>query len=164
MEHFAVEKTNHSSIDSLMLDIFETGIRNFNFAEFRNSNSLEELLYKLYQQKVPSIELGDQAIKIDDVNHNLKHIPMIFRLFKLFIESEGKLINREYLALKIYREKFDSTMSERRRISLEHNVIKLVSRARGYANTHFTPNSPDLEWFYFENLNRSWSLIRRRII
>jgi hypothetical protein len=94
-------------------------------------------------------------------NHrlNLGTHKKIFKLFQVFAESRSQELSRSDLIRRVYLEE-GRQYSPRYLSSLDHNIIKLISRARKLAVKSLGVNNTHLRWFHYDLGAKKWTLVR----
>jgi hypothetical protein len=86
-------------------------------------------------------------------------------LFRVFVSAPNYRLSKEKLVEKIYLRTIDHQPSLRQQICLEHNIVKLLSRARKIAQTSLTfPHQKhmSLDWFVYDPYEKAYQLFRLR--
>ncbi len=86
-------------------------------------------------------------------------------LFKVFVSAPNYRLSKEKLVEKIYLRSIDHQPSLRQQICLEHNIVKLLSRARKIAQNALTfPHQKhmSLDWFVYDPYEKAYQLFRLR--
>ena len=85
---------------------------------------------------------------------SLRKKSKMFLVFSAFCSAENLALDRKDLIEKIYFHNFLCPPSQRRIDSLNHNIVKLISRARRLATKTFTHSySGNIDWFpYFRRI------------
>ena len=80
-------------------------------------------------------------------------------IFYQLYNNKKEGLSREELIEKIYQVKLSDT-SVRQRICYQHNIIKLISRARKIAIENLSNKDVLLEWFPHSTRSKKWFLCR----
>ncbi len=109
---------------------------------------------------LPRILVVDRRVSCDGLTLDLARRPLTLRLFQLFVEADGEMIQRDDLVSRLY-EIDASHHSERFVESLLGNAIKLISRSRALAGACLTGRQHvGMEWFPYDQERKCWSLYR----
>ncbi len=102
---------------------------------------------------------ADGLVFCNDRVANLRRRPLCYRLFEAFAQSPGRGWSKAELMVEIYPVTKGMDCSDRMWRCLEHNLIKLLSRARlmAYRQLH---NDLTIDWFWFEPRVGKWFLFR----
>ncbi len=86
-------------------------------------------------------------------------------LFKVFAGAANYRLSKEKLVEKIYLRTLEHQPSLRQQICLEHNIVKLLSRARKIAQSSLGfPHQKhmSLDWFVYDPYEKAYQLFRLR--
>lgn len=86
-------------------------------------------------------------------------------LFKVFASAPNYRLSKEKLVEKIYLRAIEHQPSLRQQICLEHNIVKLLSRARKIAQSSLTfpqQKHMSLDWFVYDPYEKTYQLFRLR--
>lgn len=132
----------------------------------QNSDVAYQLICRL-KKKIYS-----QVIKTEDKSNvvyfngqaiRLKKRKKIYRLFKVLKESPDHKSDKVSLIKTIYNTPDFQHMSYRQQSCYEHNIVKLISRARKIANQALrNPDHQNLYWFPYDSSTKTWTLYRRK--
>jgi len=87
--------------------------------------------------------------------------PLMLNLITALISSPRFSMGRSDLFERVYGRRLSTYTSERLRIAMQHNLVKLISRTRQLLETRLT--SPELlghvRWFHHDNVAGEWTLV-----
>jgi len=123
-----------------------------------------EIMKKMGIKRDEVVISDDGIVKFGEKNMNLCNQPLMRSLFEAFIESTSGRIGRDQLVKVIYgRDVY--TISQRRRTSDYHNIVKLISRARLLAKAKLDNTElAEWDWFPFDSITEEWVFHRSRIL
>ena len=104
------------------------------------------------------------VLEADALHYGEKKLPlqkknMINRLLASFLAAPRQQLTRNALIQELYEMEEERTMSRRQKESMEHNIVKLLSRTRKLIESAFHPD-PYLEWLPYDAKNKTWKLYR----
>lgn len=112
---------------------------------------------------IPTISMMAGRMRFADVSLNLRRKPKMARLFAAFIDSHKGEMYRDDVLRAIYPREHQRAISRRMRVSMEQNVLKLMSRARRAAHKHLSRNGAlPMDWFMYDSMREIWQLCRMR--
>lgn len=107
-----------------------------------------------FNLKVSGSKIYSQYGSID-----LEKKTRILQVFILFLENDQFELARDTLIEKIYLSANSAPVSLRQTECLQHNVVKLISRARRLAETNLNRGIPlNVDWFPYDPCRRTWKL------
>ena len=123
------------------------------------------LLYlqsKICEKKELSIKLERDILTIGNSNLKLKNRKKMVAVFSAFLNSKDYTVNREKLIQTVYmNNKTPSSTSPRQQDCHNHNIVKLLSRARFITQDLVSSiDGLSIEWFAYDPSSKSWSLYR----
>ena len=83
--------------------------------------------------------------------------PLLFTLFKAFIDAAGHSMTRDELLCAIYPNVISDDASSRYRETQAHNLVKLLGRGRDLAERYLDTDN-GIRWFVYDMRTGSWSL------
>jgi hypothetical protein len=83
--------------------------------------------------------------------------PLLFKLFKTFIDAPGHALSRDELLSVVYPTVINDAVSNRYRETQAHNLIKLLGRGRDLAE-RFLDTDTGIRWFVYDMRTGTWSL------
>ena len=133
--------------------------------EISSDSDLFKVIQKMIFKKscnIPiKLDFSNKTINIENNNLNLLGQEKIYKLFSFFYSSPDQTLNRKDLLEKIYLFDEKREVSLRQKNSLNHNIVKLISRARKLASTKFKDiNNMSIEWFPYDKNEKQWCLYR----
>ena len=87
--------------------------------------------------------------------------PAALEIFQLFCNSPQYRLKKEELIKLLYGE--TAHFSAQMRRSIEHNVVKRLSRARLLVKQMLSDEVDQKSWFYFDQDEGYWYLIKNRL-
>lgn len=124
---------------------------------------IPKMLFTYLQKTIPSpainTELMGNLFFFNDHVLNLKGRREVRHVFEVFSEYKFEKLDRYFLVRKIYNSHLNN-VSIRQREVFGHNIVKLISRARGLAGRAFEQASPKVHWFPYDPASQSWKLYR----
>ena len=84
-------------------------------------------------------------------------------MFRAFLKTAPFNVTAQQIIRDVYGISNYEDLSKRHRVSLQHNVVKLVSRARKVCETAFPPTGPyTVNWLPWDTVTKSWKLMQIR--
>lgn len=83
--------------------------------------------------------------------------PLLFKLFKIFIDSPGHSLSRDQLLAQIYPVMKNPDVSKRLKDTHAHNLVKLLGRARQIAEKNLCGDA-NCRWFVHDLRTGNWAL------
>jgi hypothetical protein len=111
------------------------------------------------------IVVDGQRIFCGDKCLDLTKKVKMLALFKVFVTAPNYRLSKEKLVEKIYLRAIDHQPSMRQQICLEHNIVKLLSRARKIAQSALIfshQKHMSLDWFVYDPYEKAYQLFRLR--
>lgn len=109
----------------------------------------------------PDIRIEGRTILCDGRKLDLSNREKIFDLFEVFIKSSICFVTRAELLDLLYFTNNVAQHSSRLQSSYNNNLIKLLSRSRIAAVTHFgAKRTIGLEWFVYDSERDGWYFYR----
>ncbi len=96
---------------------------------------------------------GDRCLKIEEASK-------IHKLFSLFVHDSYRCVTKKELLATLYHVQNFELLSDRMQRSLEHNLIKTLSRARKLASMKLCVSEDMIRWFPYDPCRRAWTLYR----
>jgi hypothetical protein len=155
--------------DGLLLSEIEQWVRSTNFImhyfsrlKAERSEPAKILHIERGDDFEPKIVLEESNIRIDNIIISTVHKPLTKKLFEVFLSAPENKQTKLDLMQRIYNESEYSDRSERYRIAMQQNLVKLISRARKlvHESTAQDPNLSHLEWFWFDASLEAWRLYK----
>lgn len=109
---------------------------------------------------------GDGIFSFNGIKVDLKDSPLTRRLFEVFSMNTCEPVYREEILQYVYDLNDIGNCSSRLIAAYHHNVVKLMSRARRYAELNWGKlfDNYELCWFKFDSLCEGWHLVRSKPI
>ncbi|MGE0174434.1 MAG: hypothetical protein AB7T49_16685 [Oligoflexales bacterium] len=110
------------------------------------------------------IIVEETRIRVDQIVINTSNKPLTKKLFEVFLATPDGKQTKSDLIQKIYHENDYNDRSERYKIALQQNLVKLISRARKLMSDVSSVHSPlkNVEWFAFDPTEEAWTLCKDR--
>lgn len=83
--------------------------------------------------------------------------PLLFKLFKAFIDAPDNTLGRNDLLATIYPVVVGDDVSKRMTETYAHNLVKLLGRGRALAEQELNEGR-DMRWFVYDLRSGSWRL------
>ena len=116
-------------------------------------------LQKNFLPKVLNIKIQQHRVIFNNTILDLKTRQKVFKIFSLFMSSYASRLSRDTLVEHIYLERGRTDISPRQKDCYNHNIVKLVSRARQIAQTSFQDSvDVTLDWFPYDPCTQTWKL------
>ncbi len=125
--------------------------------EDRNDTSI--LISQYLKDLLPCVSAERGQMTCDGVKLDLSSRQKMYLLVKTFTDANKINLRREELVKKIYGQSSEE-LSARMFLSLNHNVVKLVSRTRQEITGYYEKKIPGLNWFPYDPVNQTWRLLR----
>ena len=152
---------NKLLIDNVQKKIKELSSHNkgelvIKFQKFKH----KQVKFFISSRAYPEIHITDHFLHYNSAKLNLTNKDQILKVFKCFLNSKDLSVHKHKLIEEIYDIKLhaDQSMSPRYISTLNHNIIKLISRTRSLANT--LPIESRHEWFPYMPKKQKWHLFR----
>ncbi len=116
---------------------------------------------KLQRQPLPPIWYSDCQVHCGQRKVTMSQRPLLFKLFKAFIDAPGHTIGRHDLLAAVYPAAGSSEVSKQLIETHAHNLVKLLGRGRDVAEASLGWE-PDVRWFVYDLRNSVWSLRETR--
>lgn len=87
--------------------------------------------------------------------------PLLFKLFKAFIDAPDNVLGRQQLLATIYPGATLDCVSKRLLETHAHNLVKLLGRGRELGERVLSGNS-EVRWFVYDLRSGNWSLRETR--
>lgn len=116
---------------------------------------------KLQRQALPPIWYSECQVHCGHRRVTMSQRPLLFKLFKAFIDAPGHTIGRHELLAAVYPAAGSSEVSKQLIETHAHNLVKLLGRGRDVAESSLG-GEPDLRWFVYDLRNSVWSLRETR--
>lgn len=115
-------------------------------------------LQKQLAQKNLKLQIHGQSLEINEKKIDLSRRKKILRVFEIFLNQTSKKISRFSLIEQIYAKKLTDS-SFRQQSCYNHNVVKLISRAR-HLVVKFCQgeHGAAIHWFPYDPCSRTWQL------
>lgn len=124
---------------------------------------IPHLLFTHLQKKIhrPIVNISMQGTLFLFNGHvlNLKGRREVRQIFEIFNTHKFEKLDRFFLVKKIYNAQLNKA-SIRRREVYNHNIVKLISRARGLAGRAFGESNPRVLWFPYDSASQTWGFYR----
>ena len=157
---------NNDIVGSLFLDVSRTDLENSSVNSGPNRtvenglrNDTSVLIGQYLKDLLPSVSVERGLMTCDGVKLDLSSRQKMYLLVKTFTEANKINLRREELVKKIYGQSVEE-LSARMFLSLNHNVVKLVSRTRQEIASFYEKKIPGLNWFPYDPVNQTWRLLR----
>ena len=112
-------------------------------------------------QILPRIILLPYAVIVNGLKIPMSRRPVMVKLFETYLKFPLKSFSAEELARYVYLSNHVGDVSQRRRSSLQQNIVKLISRARELANESVNvQNGIWIEWFPYFAEEERWGFYR----
>ena len=109
------------------------------------------------------INKTSKTIQFNGQTVSLEKKKKLFRVFESFHQSPESVINRSSLVNDVYLENQSKPLSDRQNNCHNHNVVKLISRARKLAKNSFDKKyDTSLDWFPYDPYSKTWILNRAK--
>ena len=124
-----------------------------------------KLINLILSKQIPvgalNIEIQDKVVLLNNSRLPLMNKDKIFKIFNSFYQSTNYKLDRDTLIEYIYDQSNVLLMSERKKNCLNHNIVKLISRARRLAEQHLSTNDiVNVEWFPYDSSTKTWRFFR----
>lgn len=124
-----------------------------------------KLINLILSKQIPigslDIKIEDKVVVLNNSSLSLLNKDKIFKIFDSFYQSSNYKLDRATLIEHIYEQSNVLLMSERKQNCLNHNIVKLISRARSLAERHLsTNNTVNVEWFPYDASTKTWRFFR----
>ncbi len=106
---------------------------------------------------MPSIWYGEMHLHCGSRRVAMNSRPLLFTLFRAFIDAPGHSLTREELLRIIYPKVQNDDASTRYRETQAHNLVKLLGRGRDLAE-RYLDNDNGIRWFVYDMRTGTWSL------
>jgi hypothetical protein len=104
-----------------------------------------------------TLNLDERTVSFNRRNLDLSNRKKICKIFEVFLKQDFYQINRSSLIKHVYSD--DSQQrSVRQQCCYNHNVVKLISRARRLASGAFQGDDNRLHWFPYDPCSQTWRL------
>lgn len=121
-----------------------------------------QLLFYLQKNLLSSslnIKVSGRCIIVNNQILDLEGRNKMFQVFYLFVTKSPEGVTRDMLIQNTYCEERSHEMSLRQKECFNHNMIKLISRARQLAQKNFQkPADYQLDWFPYDPCSQTWKL------
>lgn len=126
---------------------------------------LQDYLSKRFAAREQRVKVSGGKVRYIGKSVNLSSHKKILALFKTIARSPSGSASKEELIASIYGFRDSSRISVRQRLCREHNIVKLISRARKLADSKLTPDSTlkKTRWLPYDPCAKTWSLVRNDI-
>lgn len=98
-------------------------------------------------------------VSCGEISLDLTRRPLCYRLFRFFAEAPAEGRSKQELMHYMYPISKNMCSSSRLLRSLDHNLLKLISRARGLARQQFGFGF-DVDWFSYDDKTDKWYFYR----
>ena len=110
-----------------------------------------------------SVVLQDYKVLFDGMELDLQKRKKIFQVFEAFSKASETNLSRQDLIYAVYPEFATKELSGRQRACVNHNIVKLISRARSLVSKKFkTVDRYIIDWFHYDATQERWSLYQLR--
>ncbi len=123
---------------------------------------IRHIIYSYLQrelaQKNLKLQIHGHSLKINEKNLDLSRRKKILRVFEIFLSQTTKKISRFSLIEQIYSKRLTDA-SFRQQSCYNHNVVKLISRARHLVIKFCQgEHGATIHWFPYDPCSRTWQL------
>lgn len=152
-----------NDFQSCMWKVFLLGLQHVNSDSRIAEVIIETGLLAHAPRSKSNVAIADKRVICDGASLDLSASEMTLRVFQAFIDSASGRLNRGDLVKFVYGIRDFDQLSQRRRDSLNHSIVKLVSRARRMADRTLNaglehPN----DWFIYDSQSGYWKMLRPR--
>ena len=138
--------------------------RNF-YSPIEKTKDFDRLVFESFQEKnkmmkTLTIDPSRKIVKFNKKELNLSKQKKLFSIFSIFFQQNFEGVKRKDLIEKIYPSTILKEPSSRQLNCYNHNIIKLLSRARKLASQDFKTNILELEWFPYNMHSKKWDFYR----
>ena len=121
---------------------------------------LTYLRQREFESRAFCLRVEDKALRVGESRLDLGKRKKMLILFNSFLTSKDHQVSREDLIYRVYGQDVGS-ISERQLECLQHNIVKLVSRARIVLKTSIpSVEGTPVDWFPYDPERGKWSLYR----
>lgn len=139
--------------------------------ELPSSSPIPKLIFSHLKSHHEQINLGrifleGQRLKISQNQElDLTGRTRMILLFRAFTQSPNYKLSKEELIHQVYEETRGKDLSSRYVECVQHNLIKLLSRARSLVAQVATEiEGVPVDWFIFDHKDNIWRLVRVKAI
>ncbi len=130
------------------------------------TSPVPRLLYTYLQRSVltreMSIDLSANGVRFNRKALDLSKRKKIRQVFEVFLKGKNQRITRSSLIEQIYANN-QREASFRQQTCRNHNIVKLISRARKLATrTFFEERGAQCHWFPYDPSSQTWRLCALR--
>lgn len=105
------------------------------------------------------IDIQTGSIHFNKQELHLKNRKKLFMIFEMFLKNKSSKISRGKMVQKIYSTSLEGK-SQRQKNCYNHNIVKLLSRARFLAKKTFSDEvmNTKIVWFPYDPSTQTWQL------
>lgn len=104
------------------------------------------------------ISLKESTVCFNDKNLDLSKQKKVRKIFEIFLHNDANRLTRKSLVKQVYSNNLEE-ISERQKVCHQHNVVKLISRARKLAARYLEDSvKRDFHWFPYDPCTQTWRL------
>ena len=116
-------------------------------------------IYERYFDLNSSFRLVKGDFFVGQKKINLADKPVTLNLVRIFLSKPGFKVTKREILENLYGDDFYERYSARFVEGKEHNIVKLITRARKNFKTHFWDAKPDAQWFHYNLMTEEWVLL-----
>jgi hypothetical protein len=110
-----------------------------------------------------SFTMTNAEITCNGIPLKLKNKPLTFKLIAAFVNHELMAISKSDLMNLVYNQSDYEDRSDRFKLAMQQNLIKLISRSRKLMATAIQPiYQGKVDWFWYDGLRETWHFYRLR--
>ncbi len=117
--------------------------------------------HELQSQPLPPIWYSECQVHCGQRRVTMSQRPLLFKLFKAFIDAPGHTIGRHELLAAVYPAAGLSDVSKQMIETHAHNLVKMLGRGRDVAEATLSWE-PGARWFVYDLRNSAWRLREAR--
>lgn len=106
---------------------------------------------------MPAVWYSELHLHCGEKRVAMNNRPLLFHLFKTFIDAPGHALSRQDLISLIYPRVMLGDVSNRFRETQAHNLIKLLGRGRDLAE-RYLDTGHEIRWFVHDMRTGTWRL------
>jgi hypothetical protein len=157
-----MKQQDSNNLNLQLWNLFIEGLSKVDPASLHVKDVISDLFPEIEKVQLPHVSIQDNDLICDRTKVSLEAMPLVLKLFDIFLHQKDWKIDRDTLMSKVYDLGDMALVSERRLSSCRHSAVKLVSRARRFAMKDFSQISGmNLSWFVYDSRFETWSLVKR---
>ncbi|MEZ4741517.1 MAG: hypothetical protein R3B45_03585 [Bdellovibrionota bacterium] len=152
-----------SPLSQKLWEVLLIGLKTCNPKSGLINDILEDIIPGVKNHHLPNISLSENKLTCNNISIDLSTSPLIKKTYEIFLDHPYQRLDRNQLIEKIYDLNDIKSLSHRRVYSCYHSMIKLISRARKLAESHFRGEElNEFEWFVYDSSSETWCLIKKK--